>query len=198
MEQPYRLLYLVGLTPWDNEEVPGPLSALADELSGASGQALDLGCGTGRDAVYLASRGWTVTAVDGVPRAIERGRRRAQNAGVEVSWVLGDVTRLQSSGIGEGHQLVLDRGCFHGLSEGGRQRYANGVTSAAAPNAQLLLYAFQPRRLGLGPPGVSPDGLRHYFNDSWELASSVTDNEPRLPWWLGDARPTWYRFRRRA
>ncbi len=197
MEQPYRLLYLIGLTPWDQDEVPGPLTGLADELSGSPGRALDVGCGTGRDAVYLARRGWTVTAVDGVPRAIERARQRAQDAGTEVSWVLGDVTALPSLGIGVGHQLVLDRGCFHGLSDDGRERCANGITAVAAPDAQLLMYAFQPRSRGMGPPGISLDGLEHYFN-SWELVSLVSDTDIRLPWWLGDARPTWYRFQRRA
>lgn len=196
MAQPYRLLYLVGLTPWDQDDVPGPLTALADELSGTPGRALDLGCGTGRDAVYLAGRGWTVTGVDGVPKAIDRARRRAQNAGAEVTWVLGDVTALESLGIGDGYQLVLDRGCFHGLSDEGRRRCAEGITAVTAPGARMLMYAFQPRSRGMGPEGISREELEGYFRDRWRLVSATPETQTKLPRWLGDVRPTWYRFAR--
>jgi SAM-dependent methyltransferase len=198
MEQPYRLLYLLGITPWDREQIPQPVVELAEELAASPGQALDVGCGTGRDAVYLAGRGWTVTGVDSVPRAIERARQRAQDAGAEVEWVLGDVAALQSLGVGEGYDLVLDRGCFHGLSDEGRQGCAEGITAAALPSARLLLNAFHPRRRGIGPRGITAEELEHYFHDGWELLSTTLDTEIQLPRWIGDARPTWYQFQRRA
>ena len=56
MEPPYRLLYRLGITPWDREQVPRPVIELAEVLSASPGRALDVGCGTGRDAVYLATR----------------------------------------------------------------------------------------------------------------------------------------------
>lgn len=57
-----------------------------------TGRALDLGAGEGRHAVWLASLGWQVTAVDFSPVGIERGRRGAQELGVDVDWVVADVT----------------------------------------------------------------------------------------------------------
>jgi SAM-dependent methyltransferase len=198
MKQPYHLLYRLRVTPWDRDEVPGPVTELADELSAVPGRALDVGCGTGRDGVYLAGRGWTVTGVDGVPRAIARARQRAQNAGTEVNWVIGDVTKLTSLGIGDGYDLFVDRGCFHGLSDEGRQRCSEGITAVAAPNARLLMNAFQPRRRGMGPHGVTREELERYFTGGWQLVSTTPDSAIRLPRWLGDARPTWYRFERRA
>lgn len=198
MEPPYRLLYFLGLTPWDREQVPAPVSELADELSAAPGRALDVGCGSGRDAVYLAGRGWTVSGVDGVPRAIERARQRAEKAGTEVNWVVGDVTALPSLGIGESYDLVLDRGCFHGLSGEARRRCAEGITAVTAPNARMLMNAFQPRGRGLGPQGISREELAGHFEDAWELVSATEETDVKLPRWLGDVRPTWYRFERRA
>ena len=198
MEQPYRLLYLLGITPWDREQVPKPVMELAEEVSASPGRALDVGCGTGRDAVYLAGRGWTVTGVDSVPRAVERAKQRARDAGTEVKCVLGDVTDLQSLGIGDGYDLVLDRGCFHGLSDQGRQRCAEGITAVAAPSARLLLNAFHPRRRGIGPQGITAEELERYFGDGWDLLSTTLDTEIQLPRWIGDARPTWYQFQRRA
>jgi SAM-dependent methyltransferase len=198
MEQPYRLLYRLGVTPWDREQVPGPVTELADELSAAPGRVLDVGCGSGRDAVYLAGRGWTATGVDAVPQAIEQARRRAHAAGADVTWVLGDVTALQTLGIGEGYDLLLDRGCFHGLSDEGRRRCSDGMTAVAAPGARMLLNGFQPRGRGLGPRGITPEQLKSYFQDEWELVATTTDAEAKLPRWLGNARPTWYRFQRRS
>src|SRR5207302_1340829 len=107
----YKLLYRLGITPWDRDEVPRPLIDFA-ERQPSPGRALDLGCGTGRDAVYLAKRGWTVSAVDFVPQAIESARRRAASAEVDVDWVLGDVTDLRELEP-DSYSLVLDRGCFH-------------------------------------------------------------------------------------
>ena len=198
MEPPFRLLYFLGITPWDREQVPGKVTELADELSASGGRALDVGCGTGRDAVYLAGRGWTVTGIDGVPRAINRARQRARQAGADVNFVVGDVTALASIGIGDGYDLVLDRGCFHGLSDDGRQRCAQGITAVASPKAQLLLNAFHPRSGGLGPRGISGEELDGYFQSDWELVATTPETEVQLPRWIGDARPTWYRFRRRG
>ena len=56
----------------------------------AQGRALDVGCGSGRDAVYLAKHGWHVTGVDFAETGLNAARRRAQEDGVEVRWVKGD------------------------------------------------------------------------------------------------------------
>ena len=192
---PYRVLYRLGITPWERSKVPAPVVELAQRTE-APGRALDLGCGTGRDAVYLSGRGWSVTGVDAVPQAIDGARRRAGAAGAEVEWVLGDVTRLRTLGIGDGYSLVIDRGCFHGLSEEERERCAQEVTAVTAPAARLLMFAFQPRRFGLGPRGVTRDQIQAYFGPSWQLESSTIEGESRPPRWVGDAKPEWYELRR--
>lgn len=65
------------------------LEAEASDL--APGSALDVACGEGRNALWLAGRGWKVTAVDFSEAGIETGRRRAAEAGVDVDWVVADV-----------------------------------------------------------------------------------------------------------
>jgi SAM-dependent methyltransferase len=197
---PYRALYLLGITPWERDTVPQRVVELADsaERSAPPGRALDVGCGTGRDAVYLSGRGWTVTGVDAIPRAIEGARRRARAANAEVTWVLGDVTRLQTLGIDDGYNLVIDRGCFHGLSDAERERCASGVTALAAPGARLLMFAFHPRKRGLGPRGITPEQIERHFTGGWRLEASAPDPEAKLPRWIGDAKPTWYQLERAA
>jgi 2-polyprenyl-3-methyl-5-hydroxy-6-metoxy-1,4-benzoquinol methylase len=115
----YRVLYRVGFTPWDQDYIPAELSALVEgQTALAPGRALDIGCGTGTQAVYLAERGWQVTGVDAVERALVRARRRAEEKGVEARWVAGDVVSLSTLGLGDGFSLVHDRGCFHDLCHG--------------------------------------------------------------------------------
>lgn len=195
---PYPLLYRLGITPWNRDAVPTRVVEVVGERSSA-GRALDLGCGTGRDAVYLAEHGWTVTGVDGVEQAIEAASERSQSAGVDVDWIVGDVAQLETLGLGDGFDFVLDRGCFHGLSNRERERCAHGVTGLTGPGARLLLFAFQPRTLGLGPRGITAEEVQAKFGPSWDVVSVTPDTDPgRSPPWLGNARPTWYLLARTA
>jgi SAM-dependent methyltransferase len=194
---PYRVLYRLRITPWERDTVPTPLVKLIAQYP-APGRALDIGCGTGRDAVYLAARGWTVTGVDSVPRALDAAEQRANATSVDVNWVRGDVTRLQTLGIGEGYELLVDRGCFHGLADAEREQYAAGVAAVAAPGARLVMFAFQPRSRRLGPRGVTSDEVERQLGGAWELVSRARDSESRPPRWIGDAKPVWYQLQRRA
>ncbi len=168
-----------------------------DGWAAPAGRALDIGCGTGGDAVYLARQGWTVTAVDGIDQALSRARARGQAAGVQVNWVQGDVCGLEQLGIGDDFDFVLDRGCFHDFTNDQRDRCARGVSAVTSPGAVLLMFAFQPRARGMGPRGVTADELMRHFGQEWELLSSTPDTEVALSRWLGDIRPTWHRLQRR-
>jgi SAM-dependent methyltransferase len=195
---PWALLYRLGITPWERAEVPTRVVEVAGERTSA-GRALDLGCGTGRDAVYLTQHGWTVTGIDGVGQAIEAAKERSQEAGVDVNWILGDVTQLETLGLEDGFDLVLDRGCFHGLSDRDRERCAAGVTALTRAGARLLLFAFQPRTLGLGPRGITAEEVQAAFGPGWDVVSVTPDTDPgRAPFWLGNVRPTWYLLARTA
>ena len=147
----YWLAYRLGLAVWRRPTPPADLVALVEGPSALpAGRALDLGCGTGTDAIYLAIHGWDITGVDAVPKALATARRDASAAGVAPRFVQGDVTRLHELGVGEGYALIVDFGCFHTLPEDRRPAYVAGVSEAAAPGATLLLYGF--RR----PPKAAP------------------------------------------
>jgi len=82
--------YRLGLAPWERREVAESWRRMLDgpEAPGP-GRAPDVGCGSGRDAVFLAKRGWRVTAVDLVEKALAAAERRAAEEGVEVEWLRG-------------------------------------------------------------------------------------------------------------
>ena len=86
----YQVMYRVGFTPWDNDEIPAELAALVDgDDALPPGRALDIGCGTGTQAVHLARAGWTVTGIDAVEKPLVKARRRAASAAVAVDWIQG-------------------------------------------------------------------------------------------------------------
>src|SRR5690349_15279346 len=111
--------------PWDTGVTHPELVALV-EGSGAPrpGRALELGCGTGTNAVYLARHGWRVTAVDLVDRAVRRARERAGAAGVDVEILCGDATRLGEVGAPGPYDLFFDLSCYCGTPAHRRDAYA--------------------------------------------------------------------------
>ena len=162
--------YRLGIAPWDTGR---PIPMLVDAVEGPDGlrpgRALDLGCGTGRNAIYLAGRGWDVCGVDLSGHAVAVGLRRAAAAGVSVRLVQGDVTRLEDMDLGAGFTLLVDSGCYHVVPTGRRGAYAAAVTQVAAPGACLLLYG-----VGRAPfPGVGTSAaeMRRRFT-GWRLVSA--------------------------
>jgi SAM-dependent methyltransferase len=169
----YRTAYLLGLRVWDRGM---PTADLVELVEGASapGRALDLGCGTGTDSVYLAQHGWDVTGVDMVPRALAIARRKAVAASVSPRFVKGDVTRLRDFGVGDGYTLLLDFGCFHTLPQDRRDAYVRSASEVAAPGSMFLLYGFKrPPRLAPMQAGLTAEEVRERFaGNRWELVSA--------------------------
>lgn len=184
----FRLHYLFGRTPWDTGISPPELVAVV-EGDGAlpPGAALDIGCGTGTNVVYLARHGWDVTGVDFIPTAIRRGRRRSRDAGVAARLIAGDVTRLRALRVDGPFDLLLDLGCFHSIPVDARDAYVAEMTRVARPGATFLLFAFAEAP---GPPCATPDEIRRRFGQAFEVVDDVLGK--------GGREPHWYRLRRRG
>ncbi|MGI8461210.1 MAG: class I SAM-dependent methyltransferase [Solirubrobacterales bacterium] len=196
----YRILYAIGFTPWEQMAHPVIADQVRDLFARGEegreppyGRALDLGCGSGIWAVELAQRGWQVTGVDFVPKALRKARERADQAGVEVQLVHGDVTDLGPTGIGSDFRLVLDFGCFHDeLTDEQRRDEGREATALAAPGATLLLMAWRPGRRGPLPRGVSPEEIQSAFPE-WKLIDDVAMDVPSgAPGYVKRAEPRFY------
>ena len=116
-----------------------------------AGRALDLGCGNGRNAVFLAGRGFSVEAVDHSRTAIDWAKQRAAEASVNVRLVRQSVFDLQPTP--GGCDLIYDSGCFHHLPPHRRSSYVGLVTDALAQGGWFGLACFRPE----GGSGCSDD-----------------------------------------
>lgn len=174
----FKTFYRLGFVPWDGHPLAQSLRNLI-EGDGAltPGTALDLGCGTGDNSIYLAKHGWQVTGVDFVAKAVEKARAKAEANKLTVNFARADVTRLSSEGVGTNFGLIVDNGCLHGMSPEDRNTYVREVTAVAAPGARLLLVEFVTGG-SYGVPGIDPDEVKTRFAADWALLSS--GDEPAL------------------
>lgn len=167
----YRLTYRLGTPRWDTG-VPQPeLEQLVRGL--APGRALDLGCGTGADAVYLAGHGWEATGIDFAPEAIAAAKKKAADAGVSAAFVLGDASRLADAGVRGPFDLLLDVGCYHTIPASRRDAYVAGAAGAARPGADFYLAGIaDPPRLWrlLGARGIGADEIKSRFGRYFSVA----------------------------
>jgi SAM-dependent methyltransferase len=205
MGVPYRLFYRLGFHPWEDLAEHPPFANKLGELfereeSGREspyGPALDLGCGSAVWGIKLAQRGWQVTGIDLVDKALDRGRERIQEAGVEMRLVQGDVTNLRRTDVGDGFRLILDTGTFHGLPADQRAAMGREINAVAADDSTVLLDAFAPRRRGPLPRGASQSDVEAAFPD-WEITDvevADTDPDPIAKLFRFDER--FYRLRRK-
>jgi SAM-dependent methyltransferase len=177
----FKTFYRLGFVPWDGHPLATSLRALVEgdgtntPLPAAT--ALDLGCGTGDNSIYLAEHGWQVTGVDFVAKAVDRARAKAAAKKLRITFAQADVTRLSQEGVGSNFGLIVDNGCLHGMSADDRDAYVREVTAVAAPDARLLLVEFIPGG-SFGVPGIDPDEVKRRFTGAWTLVSS--GDEPAM------------------
>ena len=137
----WRFAYAIGFHPWEDAATDPPFVHKASELFDREehgreppyGPALELGTGSAIFGIQLAKRGWQVTGIDIVDKALQRARDRVQKAGVDMRLIHGDVTALQAAGVGSGLRLVLDTGSFHDLDSAQREAMGREVRAVAAP-----------------------------------------------------------------
>lgn len=200
MSRYYRLLYAVGLTPWeaDADNVAPELRSIVDRvedgLERPFGAALDLGCGTGRWSVELAERGWDVTGIDVIPKAVLGAQHRADEAGVSARFVQGSVTALRDAGVGTGYGLVLDVECFNHLSDEQRAAVGREVDAVAGPDAEIILLVWSRARRGPFPPGATRDEVAAAF-PGWRVVEEKP-YQAKLPPLMRGIKPCWYRLAR--
>lgn len=135
----FEVWYVFRRPPWDTGISPPELLEFLQQYP--AGRALDLGCGTGTNAIALAKCGWQVVGADFSGVAIRRARRKARAANLPIHFLVDDVTRLPA--LDDPFDLILDIGCFHALAADARPAYLETIGRLLAPGGTWLLYAMR-------------------------------------------------------
>lgn len=172
--------------PWDTG-LPSTelgLRLAAGEIP-RGGRAVDLGCGTGTNVIYLAQWGFDVVGVDYSARALQLAQEKANlsKLGRAVRFVLGDSTRVRN--IGEPFDLLFDRGCFHSAREENLIGYLDTVEAFSKPGAFFVCLCGNTReKRKVGPPQVTERQIREELGSVFEivdLREFQFDPSPQMP-----------------
>lgn len=125
--------------PWAHEQATLYLPEICSLRK--PGTAIDIGCGSGTDSVYLATQGWDVTSLDFVPKALEFTQQRAKAAGVSVTPVEADVTQWE---VPHEFDLVLDHGLLHNMDPVRFPGYRERIVEAVASEGDFILQHWHP------------------------------------------------------
>ncbi len=140
LESFWDLAYASGeyLEHWESLHPPQELVAMvAAEIIPAEATVLDVGCGAGGEAIFLARLGFRAIGIDTSAEALEVARARAVEAGVEVDFKLADATDLPLAAGSIG--FAMDRGCLHVIDRDRRRDYAHELYRVLRPDGRLLL-----------------------------------------------------------
>lgn len=158
-----------GRPPWDIGKPQPEIVRLAED-GAISGVVLDVGCGTGENALYLAGRGFEVWGIDFIPGAIEQARDKARQRGLNVHFQVGDALELDV--LGRVHDTVIDCGLFHTFSDDERPRFVCGLARVVHPGSRAYILCFSDQEPpGQGPRRVSREEIRSAFREWWDVES---------------------------
>lgn len=159
--------YRTGDTPWDSGVPSAEIGRVVDEGGLPGRRLLELGCGTGTNAVELARRGYAVTAVDLVDLAVQKARDKARAAGVSVDFRVGDLTKVD---LGGPFESLVDLGVYHGIRARNLAGLLDTLQGITRPGARWLSLAGNAREVTPdGPPVVTEAEIRSELEPRFKI-----------------------------
>lgn len=157
----------LGTPPWDIGRPQGEFVRL--EQSGAIvGDVLDVGCGTGENAIFLAGRGHRVLGIDSAKLAVKKAKAKAAERRIEASFRVWDALRLHE--LAMRFDSVIDSGFFHTLTDGERIVFQRSLHSVMKPGSMYFMLVFSDEEPGWGGPRrVREEEVRVTFDSGWRV-----------------------------
>jgi ubiquinone/menaquinone biosynthesis C-methylase UbiE len=157
---------------------------------GVAGAVLDAGCGTGENALHVASLGFSVLGVDVAETALAIAREKADERGIEAEFAAADALQLER--LGRRFETVLDCGLFHTFDGDERPAYVASLASVTEHDGTLYVLCFSDEGPDIGPHPIGQAELRAAFNSSnrWKVAAIEPDRlQTRFH---HDGAPAWF------
>ena len=155
-----------GISLWDIAR-PQPAIVRLAQSGGIVGTVLDVGCGTGENALYLSSLGHEVTAIDTDQGAIDKARKKSLERRLRVNFRLSDALALPC--LGMTFDTVIDAGLFHLWSDGERIEFVNNLGAVLVPGGRYFMLCFSERETRDGPRRVTQAEIRDAFREGWTI-----------------------------
>ena len=157
-----------GIPPWDIGR-PQQIYVELAQTGNIQGSVLDVGCGTGENALYLAQQGHEVWGIDSAPTAIQKAQAKAFARGITITFRVADALQLQE--LGRTFETVIDSGLFHVFSDEERPLFVKSVASVLKPGGTyyLLCFSDQESFSGPGPRHVSQAEIYATFREGWRV-----------------------------
>jgi SAM-dependent methyltransferase len=186
---PWDASYHDGPAPWDIDRPQPAIARLASE-GGFAGPLLDAGCGTGENALLVASLGLSVLGVDVAQTALAMARGKATNRGIEAEFAAADAFQLER--LGRSFETVLDCGLFHTFDADERPRYVSSLASVTEHDGTLYVLCFSEGGPDTGPHPITQEELRVAFNPGtgWNVAAIEPDRIHTR--YHDDGAPAWF------
>lgn len=159
-----------GNAPWD---IGRPQDAFIGlERDGMiKGRVLDVGCGTGENALFLAGKGHEVWGVDIADLAVERAKAKNRKRGLSAHFMVGDALQLES--LGTTFQTIIDCGFFHILDDEDRGRYLTSLSSVIEPGGIFHMLCFSHKAtMATGPRHLTEQEIIDSFA-GWTVLSII-------------------------
>lgn len=171
---PWDASYDSGAPPWDIGR-PQPAIVRVASAGGLAGAVLDAGCGTGENALYVASLGLSVLGFDVAETALAIARKKATDRGITVEFLTADAFQLHR--LGRSFVTILDCGLFHTFDGDERPDYVASLAAVTEHNGTLYVLCFSDKGPETGPHPISQEELRTAFNSGagWRIAAIESD-----------------------
>ena len=190
---PWDASYSDGPAPWDIGR-PQPAVVRVAAAGGFTGAVLDAGCGSGENALHVASRGLPVLGVDVAETALATARATAHDRGIDAEFVAADALHLER--LGRRFQTVLDCGLFHTFDSDERPGYVAGLASVTEHDGTLYVLCFRNEGPDMGPHPISREELEAAFapGTGWHVVAIESDrlqtrfHDDGAPAWLATIR----------
>ena len=156
-----------GTPPWDIGRPQKEFVGLA-RRGEITGSVLDIGCGTGENALFFAAEGHEVWGVDSAPHAIAKAKRKAEERGLTVEFLV--LSALELKRLARTFDTATDSGLFHTLSDGDRPVFVRNLAAVLPPGGRYFMLCFSDREPGgYAPRRITEREIRETFRDGWAV-----------------------------